>query len=224
MACSFPPDDAAEAIKNTGAYLVEDASTGNSVMAFRRRLPFRTPEGLDFCSQNSLLNMSIRNVIESSIDHPRWGLAKIYSGDVLSSEHAYFFFDGPDMQVILVLLWSPKSRFLIFEGSHTQKIDGKEMSEFGILTLPRAEMRKKGITEAPVEMAHGGFALIDGRVGWTILEGYQIAIGYASEAEISHWGKIELVESEALRAKVAELNARGIRTNFVFIEASPLRR
>lgn len=51
------------------------------------------------------------------------------------------------------------------------------------------------------------------------MEGYQIAIGYASEAEISHWGKVELRKTEALRQKVEELNTRGIKTNFAFVDA-----
>lgn len=63
-------------------------------------------------------------------------------------------------------------------------------------------------------------ALIDGRVGWTILKGQQIAIGYASEAEICHWGKMKLGESEILKQKVDELNSRGIKTNFIFVKAS----
>lgn len=97
----------------------------------------------------------VRSVIESSIVRPHWGLAKIYNGDVLPSDQAYFFLDGPDMQVVLVLLWSPGSRFLLFEGSHNQKIH-KKMSEFGILVAPRGQMRREGITEVPVEMTQGG--------------------------------------------------------------------
>lgn len=61
-------------------------------------------------------------------------------------------------------------------------------------------------------------ALIDGRVGWTILGGQQIAIGYASESEIAFWGKIELGDTTPLRNKVAELNNRGIKTNFIFVK------
>jgi hypothetical protein len=61
-------------------------------------------------------------------------------------------------------------------------------------------------------------ALIDGRVGWTIPKGREIVIGYASEAEIKYWGDVELADIPALREKVAELNANGIRTKFVFVK------
>jgi hypothetical protein len=61
-------------------------------------------------------------------------------------------------------------------------------------------------------------ALIDGRVGWTILEGQAMAIGYASEEEIKHWGKFELGDTPSLREKVAELYRNGIRTKTIFVK------
>lgn len=60
------------------------------------------------------------------------------------------------MQVVLILLWSPGSRFLLFEGSHNLKLCDKEESDFGILTLPHDQMRKAGVTETEVVMSHGG--------------------------------------------------------------------
>lgn len=98
----------------------------------------------------------MRTVIESSIDQPHWGLAKIYKSEVLPSDKAYFFVDGPNIQVILVLLWSPGSRIILFEGSHLTELDDKKMSDFGIRTLPREQMKKEGISEVRVEMKQGG--------------------------------------------------------------------
>ncbi|KAI0892493.1 hypothetical protein F4806DRAFT_499900 [Annulohypoxylon nitens] len=221
--CSFPTHDAIESIRETGAYIVKDALTGERVARFDRSLPFKTPEGLEFCAENSLYNKDIRTVVESSVDRPHWGFAKIYRGGVLSSDQVYFFIDGPDVQVIFVLLWAPESQFILFEGSHSQEVQGKEMSDFGILTLPRDQMNtRKGVTKVLVDMTEGGFALIDGRVGWTILKGSQIAVGYPSETEVSHWGKMRLGESTILRQKVKELNDRGIKTNFIFCHGENL--
>lgn len=61
-------------------------------------------------------------------------------------------------------------------------------------------------------------ALIDGRVGWTILEGQAMAIGYASEEEIKHWGTFELGDTPSLREKVADLYRNGIRTKTIFVK------
>lgn len=60
------------------------------------------------------------------------------------------------MQVVLILLWSPGSRFLFFEGSHSLKLPDKEESDFGILTLRHDQMRREGVTEVEVEMSQGG--------------------------------------------------------------------
>lgn len=53
----------------------------------------------------------------------------------------------------------------------------------------------------------------------TILEGQEIAIGYASKAEIAFfWGEVELGDTTRLKEKVAELNRNGIKTNFIFVK------
>ena len=63
-------------------------------------------------------------------------------------------------------------------------------------------------------------ALIDGRIGWTMLMGRQIVIGYASEAEISEWGMIEVPDTPPIRQKVEELRDKGIKARFQFTKAS----
>jgi hypothetical protein len=44
---------------------------------------------------------NVRTVIEPSIDRLHWGLAKIYTSEVLPSDKTYFFVDGPNIQVVL---------------------------------------------------------------------------------------------------------------------------
>lgn len=87
----------------------------------------------------------VRDVIESSIDRPHWGLAKVYNSKILPSDNAYFFVEGPEMRAVYILLFTPDTKLLLFEGSHGSKIRGKAMSEFGILTLPRNELEREGI-------------------------------------------------------------------------------
>ncbi|KAI1357215.1 hypothetical protein F5Y08DRAFT_324789 [Xylaria arbuscula] len=218
--CLFPAKVAKECIKETGAYVMEDASTGCRVDEFinRENLPLRKPNGLEFCARNSLYNKDVRDVIESTIDRPYWGLAKTYNSDVLPSDQAYFFLQGPEIRAVYILLFTPRTRFLLFEGSHKEKIRGKVMSRFGLLTLPHDTLRTEGIAAVLHEMAEGGFALIDGRTGWTLLEGQEMVIGYASEAEIRSWGEYELGDTAPLREKVAELYRNGIKAKFKFVK------
>jgi hypothetical protein len=63
---------------------------------------------------------------------------------------------GPEIQTVFVLLFSPDTRFLIFEGSHEKGIDGKVNSDFGLLTLPHDKLAIEGITRVTHNMAQGG--------------------------------------------------------------------
>lgn len=53
---SFPEEDAKEAIRKTGAFVMEDALAGHRVDEFinRSKLPFKTLDGLTFCARHSL--------------------------------------------------------------------------------------------------------------------------------------------------------------------------
>lgn len=168
---SIPAHVAKEHIRENGAYVMEDAAAGHRVNDFinDRKLPLRMPGGLDFCAQNSLYDkveqllspfrvvpnilQGIREVIESSIDRPHWGLAKVYNSEILPSDTAYFFVQGPEIRAVYILLFTPNTRFYLFEGSHTKKSPGKVMSSFGLLTLPHSELEKEGIKRVTHDMA-----------------------------------------------------------------------
>ncbi|KAH7108716.1 hypothetical protein B0J13DRAFT_517182 [Dactylonectria estremocensis] len=224
--CSLPAKDAEVSIRKTGVFRVEDAPLGRRVAEFSERgLPTRTEFGLEFCAENTLDNRDIRTVIESILDRPRWGLLKIYS-DKLPSDSAFFFHNPsfyynqptPQIPTLLVQLWSPGSQMVFYEGSHLQNINPMESKKWGLLTLPCVQMRRDGITETPVGMAEGGLAIMDSRLGFTIPQGYVVNIGFATESEIQFWAKMELPDSEALRAKVDELRRRRFETNFTFVK------
>lgn len=53
---SFSANDAKEAIRKTGAYVMEDARAGYRVDEFiyRKKLPLKKADGLTFCAQHSL--------------------------------------------------------------------------------------------------------------------------------------------------------------------------
>lgn len=47
-----------------------------------------------------------------------------------------------------------------------------------------------------------------------------MSIGLGKDEEVAEWGGMELPDTEALRAKVAELESRGFRTNFTYVKLS----
>ncbi|KAI3331230.1 hypothetical protein F4824DRAFT_476004 [Ustulina deusta] len=226
LPCSFSSADALMCLRTYGFFVLEDALVGKRVSDFDQRgLPFKTPYGLDFCAQNTLDNKDIRSVVESTIDRPRWGLIKVYS-DKLPPNLAFFFHNrlGQQMPTILIQLWGPDSSVVFYEGTHLQNVDAKESKsleesegkDWGLLALPRTQMRRHGIVEKTVEMKQGGLVLLDGRLGFTILNGYVFNIGFAAEAEIQFWAKMDLPASDEIKAKVDELQQR-LNTNFTFV-------
>jgi len=59
-------------------------------------------------------------------------------------------------------------------------------------------------------------AIMDSRLGFTVLNGFCVNVGFASESEIRYWAKMELPDSEALRTKVEELKRRSFDINVLF--------
>jgi hypothetical protein len=66
--------------------------------------------------------------------------------------------------------------------------------------------------------------IIDSRIGWTYEAGegfMNIALGV--EEEVNEWGAMKLPDTQALRAKVADLESRGFRTRFAFEDIHKIR-
>lgn len=57
-----------------------------------------------------------------------------------------------------------------------------------------------------------GRAITDGRLGFTILNGWTLCLGFATDTP---W-KMKVEASEEMRAKVADLEARGFAMNITF--------
>lgn len=43
-------------------------------------------------------------------------------------------------------------------------------------------------------------------------------IGLGEDDEVAEWGEMPLPDLESLRSKVAELESRGLRTNFTYVK------
>ena len=56
--------------------------------------------------------------------------------------------------------------------------------------------------------------IIDSRLGWTCEAGGFMNVGLGNDEEVAEWDKMQLPDTDTLRAKVAELESRGLKTNF----------
>jgi len=55
----------------------------------------------------------------------------------------------------------------------------------------------------------------DSRLQFSIVKGYAIMVGFGTESEVEQWGTMEIPYTGSLKAKVEELERKGIRINWV---------
>lgn len=61
-------------------------------------------------------------------------------------------------------------------------------------------------------------AIADARLGFKLLRGLTITIGFATESELRSWAKMTLPKSDRLKDKVALMDTPKIGTNFEFTD------
>jgi hypothetical protein len=61
-------------------------------------------------------------------------------------------------------------------------------------------------------------AILDGRLGFTIVQGRVIMFGFAAREELEQWDKMHLPNLENLKRKVAEMEGTTIGVNFDFVD------
>ena len=66
--------------------------------------------------------------------------------------------------------------------------------------------------------------ILDARVGITIHKGGFMSVGLGIDEEVLKWAEMELPDTEPNRAKVSELEGRGIKTHFKFIQKNSPRQ
>lgn len=227
--CPFLAEDAKESIKRTARYTIQDSVVGAWVEEFiKAEFPIKSPHGFDFLARNSSAREDVRDVLESMLDQPHWGLVKVYS-DVLPPDYVYRLHNGPtedateaqkQMHTILIQLWSPNTILFFYKGSEKLYISGdKKMNKtWGLVTTPKKNMNREGISEEVIKMKLGGLVLVDSRLGFTPLSGLSINIGFTTKKELGHWAKMGLPYSELFKTKIEELERRGLPINYIWID------
>ncbi|KAF2176763.1 hypothetical protein K469DRAFT_605911 [Zopfia rhizophila CBS 207.26] len=206
-----------ESILEDGVFWVEDPVIGKRVDEIAKKgFPFKTEEGLDFCKLNTLDDKRIRNVLESFFEWSCLGFYKAFGRDP-SRTFSFLNRTKTEAQVLVVQLWSSGSRMVFYNGSHLQSLDAGPAAN-GLLEIPDSHLKRAGITHTEVEMKGGGLAILDGRLGFKIVQGFAITFGFAAEEELKEWAKMKLPKAQILMKKVAEMESTTIGTNFEFVD------
>lgn len=61
-------------------------------------------------------------------------------------------------------------------------------------------------------------AILDGRLGFKIVQGFAITFGFAAREELKEWAQMKLPNAQSLKRKVAEMESTTIGMNFEFVD------
>ncbi|KAG4278831.1 hypothetical protein FPRO04_06152 [Fusarium proliferatum] len=154
---------------------------------------------------------------------PRLAYVKVY-GDRHSPDHAFFFHSGlPSTLSLVVQLWCSDSTAIIYETSHLQSLqrsfDKDIVKQKGILAIHHDKLRMMNIPGREINMDDGGIVLADSQTGFGVHKGFCICIGFISNSKHPEIRvrKIQLHKSDAMIAKLQELEARGLILNYEWI-------
>lgn len=106
---------------------------------------------------------------------------------------------------------------VFYKGSHRHSLDAKS-GRIGLLEVPPESLDTTDIKPTEVSMKDGGWAIVDGRLGFKILQGITITVAFAAEEELKEWGKMKLPKIPTLMQRVTEMESEKIRMNFEFVE------
>ncbi|KAL6716970.1 hypothetical protein ACLMJK_004883 [Lecanora helva] len=134
--------------------------------------------------------------------------------------HVYCFLNNtqPDTQAIIVQLWSKNSKAAFYKGSHRQLLRA-EAALNGYLEIPRANLAIEGVEYEEINMKEGGRTIIDARVGFVVIQGLVINLGFATKEELKTWATMKVPDIPPIRDRVEKLAIPAIGNNFELVQS-----
>ncbi|KAF4955441.1 hypothetical protein FGADI_4551 [Fusarium gaditjirri] len=218
-----PFEDTLEAIRASGGVALQSRKVGKELSDFD--FVIDTPAGLEFIAKHTVADEEIHSTLYSILPEPRFAYLKVYS-DRHSPGHAFFFHSGfPSTLSLVVQLWGSNSTAIIYETSHLRSLESsfdKDISkQKGILAIHHDKLQMMNIPAKEINMDDGGVVLVDSQTGFVVHRGFCICIGFISNSKIQHpeirVRKIQLHKSDAMVAKLQELEGRGLILNYEWI-------
>ncbi|KAK3900116.1 hypothetical protein C8A05DRAFT_17539 [Staphylotrichum tortipilum] len=200
-------------ITSNGFWAQEDAAVGKRVDDIvNQGFQFKTEQGLELCKVTALDDPRIRPVIEFFLPRSVLGFYKAYGRT--RQVHCILNRLTPELQILVVQIWSSGSEVIFYPGSHTHLLNAVG-AQNGLLAIPPDRLNLPGINAKSVEMPNGGFAIVDARLAFRPLGGKVVMFGFMTPSEVIYWAKMGLPGT--LEQKVRdEMESQTIGMNFKF--------
>jgi len=121
------------------------------------------------------------------------------------------------VKVLVVQLFSSNSKMAFYKRSHLYPLRAVR-AKIGLLDVPHSNLAKYGLDGYLVHMKEGGLAIIDGRLGFEMIQGNTVMAGFATEEELKLWEKMLLPKTTSLMRKIKEMESKQIGINVEFID------
>ncbi|KAI3531990.1 hypothetical protein CABS03_10678 [Colletotrichum abscissum] len=197
-----------------GYFVSEDLSLGEHVKQMEdNATPFASASGLQFAETNVLRHPIIRPLLESLLETSSLGLYRSLG----PSPFDYVFNSDPghEVEIIMVMIWSPGSNFTCWAGSHRHWLEPIEAAN-SLLQVTRARLQSRGSTPVETTFEKGGFAVIDARTAFQITAGTAITFAFGKEDAAKLWRPMQLPRS--LEHHVTSMESRTLRINVTYAE------
>ncbi|KAI3576792.1 hypothetical protein IWW34DRAFT_85404 [Fusarium oxysporum f. sp. albedinis] len=210
-------EDTKKLIETLGCFYQEDEEVGQRVDAIFQDVGyyFKNEAGLTFAKVNTFENEKVRRVIESFFPECSLGIIKSYG----PSDYDCCWMNRlqPELQVLMVHLWSSNSVVIFHFGSHKHLLDA-DRAPNGLLKIPPEKLGLPGIISKTVPMKKGGLSILDGRTGFRIVSGRAIFFAFVVPEELQHWAEMELPRGCGLEGLVQQIQeiSNHIGANFTF--------
>lgn len=223
-------EGAETSVLDDGFFLMTDQVIGRRVSGFSKKdHPFQTEEGLDICRMSCFEDKRIRGLIDAFFERPVLGLLKAYRSNpstvfafltnpsTESNIPSGYTNQGKDkVKILLVQLFEMESTVIFYKRSHLYPLKTKDAG-IGLFDVNLENMLgRKDIKPFEVKMEGGGFAIIDGRLAFKLIQGRSIIAGFASEGELRSWVKMKFPKTESVMQKIDEMVSETLGINYEF--------
>ncbi|KAK2005405.1 hypothetical protein LZ32DRAFT_510089, partial [Colletotrichum eremochloae] len=197
-----------------GYFVSEDLSLGEQVKQMEdNATPFASAPGLQFAETNVLRHPIIRPLLESLLGTSSLGLYRSLGPSPF--EYVFNSDPGHEIEIIMVMIWSPGSKFIYWAGSHHHWLDPVEAAN-SLLQVTRARLQSSGSVPVETTFEEGGFAVIDARTAFQITAGTAITFAFGKEDAVRMWRPMQLPRS--LKHHVTSMESQTLRINVTYAE------
>ncbi|KAG7409528.1 hypothetical protein Forpe1208_v010761 [Fusarium oxysporum f. sp. rapae] len=178
-----------EEISAVGFSVHQDAHFGALVdSVINKKFNFYSEEGFSLFRavlRNDLVSNVIPDVIKAVLPEPVFIFCRVF-GRTRQKHSIVNRKDEKSMRILTVWCWSSESKATLYSGSHLHHLNAKD-SDNSLLEVSDKALQQDDIQQRPYHIDLGGFAIVDGRCAWQMMNGKGVLFGFAIPDEARHW-------------------------------------